>query len=222
MAPSVPYPDVTALQRVPPAIREFPAGKELVRIYPTEGEYPTAWNRFRWEGPLEGARFDPHRPPLCRQERGVLYSAESGPTSIAEVFQDTRVIDPSFKGRRLAIFGLEVGVRLLDVSDEGWIQAAGAPRLFLRDEGRTVTQIWSRLIYEAYPDLHGISYPSARHQGGTNIALFERAIFALPAEPREDLALTDLDRTALENLAKELEYAGYTLAGEGGSQQPAS
>src|SRR5665213_201580 len=52
-------PGVDALRNIAPEIRTLAAGTPLARIYYTAGAYPTAWNEFRFLGPLD-ARWDHH------------------------------------------------------------------------------------------------------------------------------------------------------------------
>lgn len=94
---------------------------------------------------------------------------------------------------------------LLDIADVTWANAVGAPADLYRGP-RFRAQKWSREIYEAYPDIHGIYYPSAMHSGGWNIALYERAIDALPAVPEEDTALVDM-LDDLQEVARKLGWA---------------
>ena len=42
---------------------------------------------------------------------------------------------------------------------------------------------WSRAIYEAYPEARGLYYPSSMHGNRAAVALYERALPALPSSP---------------------------------------
>jgi hypothetical protein len=48
---------------------------------------------------------------------------------------------------------------------------------------RPRAQRWSRAIYDAYPDAHGVFYPSSMHGNRPSVALYERALTALPPVP---------------------------------------
>ncbi len=67
---------------------------------------------------------------------------------------------------------------------------------------RNRAQAWSRTIYDAYPTVEGVWYPSSMHGGHPALVLFERAADALPADPDLDVPLThpgllpDLTRAA--------------------------
>jgi len=177
-----------------------------VRIYNTLGMYQTHWNRFRPFGPVPGGRLDHHLLPPRKQARKILYCAFNAVTSLAEVFQDTRVIDPNRLAPRLARFKLVSSLMLLDLTDEAWSTEVGAPSN-LYAGARPTAQEWSRAIFEVYPEIHGIFYPSVRHRGGRSVALYERAIPALPTAPDDDIALAEPElRIALENAAEEIGY----------------
>lgn len=101
--PEPPGPE--ALRRIGPEIKALSAGTELWRVYFREGRYPGSWNGFRSFGPVRSARFDHHEEPPGIQERKILYAA-TGPRAVtrclAEVYQDTRIIDPARQGPWLA------------------------------------------------------------------------------------------------------------------------
>jgi hypothetical protein len=48
---------------------------------------------------------------------------------------------------------------------------------------RPRAQRWSRAIYDAYPDAHGVYYPSSMHGNRPAVALYERALSAFPPAP---------------------------------------
>lgn len=50
---------------------------------------------------------------------------------------------------------------------------------------------WARAIYDAYPALHGIHYPSSMDGNRPALALFERALRAMPKQPRLNRALAE-------------------------------
>lgn len=184
-------PPVARLRNIPPEIKGLAAGTELWRLYFRAGRYPGAWNRFRDFGPLRTARFDHHQAPPRVQARGIL-SAAAGPraivTAIAEVFQDTRVIDPQRGAPWLAGFALARDVNLLDLT-RTWPTRAGAS-MAINSGPRPRAQRWSRSIFAAYPEIGGLHYASSMYANRPAVALYERAQAALPSAPLFHAALT--------------------------------
>ena len=74
---------------------------------------------------------------------------------------------------------------------------------------RPMAQIWSRTIYEAYPEIEGIYYGSSTHANRPCVALYERAAEALPERPLFNRSLGD--PTWLEALRKAASDLGYLL-----------
>lgn len=168
------------LEKVSPDLRSLAAGTVLWRLYLRGGEHPTFWNTFRAFGPTRG-RFDHQVPPPKVQVRWIFYSAEEGPTCLAEVFQDTRIIDRAARNPWLVGFELRQSVELLDLTGT-WPTRAGAS-MALSSGPRPRAQRWSRLIYDAYPGIQGLYYPSSMHQNRPSLALYERAVSSLPPTP---------------------------------------
>ena len=88
-------PPPSELAKVSPHWHALESGTEFWRIYARNGPHPTTWNSFRSYGPSTKARFDHHDLPARDQARGIFYAATEILTCIAEVFHDTRVIDPN-------------------------------------------------------------------------------------------------------------------------------
>lgn len=198
-------PPITHLARISPETVTLPAGTELWRLYFRGGPHPTVWNMFRAFGPTS-ARFDHHLPPPRLQRRQILYAARFGPTTVAEVFQASRLIDRQAKDPWLVCFRLVRAVRLLDLSSQ-WPTRAGAS-LAINSGPRPRAQRWSRAIYAAYPDLEGIWYPSSMDAGRLAVALYERAGNALPVFPAFHRSLADPSLLAvLRNIAADLGYS---------------
>ncbi len=173
-------PDAATLAAVPAEWTYVAAGTRLWRIYFKGGAHPTFWNSFRGYGPTR-SRFDHQLPPPRLQRRSILYAAEEGPTSVAEVFQDARIIDRTARAPWLVGFDLRQDLQLLDLSGT-WPTRAGAS-MALSSGPRPRAQRWSRLIYDAYPDAQGVYYPSSMHGNRPTVALYERAFAALPPAP---------------------------------------
>lgn len=175
-------PGAEALRRIGPEIKALPAGTELWRVYFREGRHPGTWNGFRSFGPVRNARFDHHEePPGVRK---ILYAA-TGPlaitTCLAEVFQDTRIIDPARGGPWLVGFPLAQDVSLLDLTG-AWPTRAGAS-MQINSGPRPRARRWSRMIYAAYPEVTGLYYASSMHANEPVVALYERVEPALPPSP---------------------------------------
>ncbi len=50
---------------------------------------------------------------------------------------------------------------------------------------------WSRAIYEAFPQVQGLLYPSSMYAHRPAVALYERATAAMPKRPTFHRPLTD-------------------------------
>lgn len=188
-------------------IHLLPAGTELWRVYFRGSRHPTTWSTFRSYGPVPTARFDHHLPPPREQERGICYAAIAGPICLAEVFQATRVIDRTDNAPWIVSFRLVADLHLLDLTGLWPTLAGGSQEINTGDRGRV--QEWSRTIYAAFPDVHGLWYRSKMHGSMPSVALYERARRTLPTAPTFHTALSapglfDL----LNDVAAQL---GYTL-----------
>jgi hypothetical protein len=165
------------------------------------------WSSLRSFGPT-GARFDHHDPPAAIHPlKAILYGADSGPTCLAEVFQDTRVVDRSRNQPALTAFALTRDLELLDVTG-AWPTRAGAS-MAIATGRRARAREWSRAIHAAFPRLAGIRYGSSMDANRPAFALYERASPAIPARPHLDLPLTVPGLTLL--LARACVRFGYGL-----------
>ncbi len=197
-------PGRAALQAVGAELRFMSAGRLLWRVYFRAGAHPTTWNRLRAFGPTQ-ARFDHHTRPRRAQRRAVTYLAASGVTCLAEVFQQTRVID-RIRGTPWLV-GFELGrqVALLDLT-AGWPTRAGASMALCAGSPARARR-WARAIYRTWPEVEGLYYGSAMHAKAPASALWQRAADALPAVPVFHRALSDPALlTPLRNAARELNY----------------
>lgn len=150
------------------------------------------------------ARFDHH---IAGERRGVLYGAASMATCVAEVFQGTRVVDRAGDDRCLTAFRTTRAIRLLDITGD-WPTRAGASQA-LASGPHSRAQAWARAIYEAYPTLEGVWYPSSMRGGHPAVVLFERAADALPADPALDVPLTHPG--LLADLTRAADSVGYFI-----------
>jgi hypothetical protein len=136
-----------------------------------------------------------------------MYAGRDLATCVAEVFQGSRVVDRFAGDRFLAAFRLTRSIRLLDLTGD-WPTRAGASQA-LASGPRPRAQAWARAIYETYPGLEGIWYPSSMHGGHPAIALFERAESAVPATPELDVPLSHPG--LLADLTRAASLLGYLL-----------
>jgi RES domain len=173
-------PPAADLAGITPEWTTLPRGTTLWRLYFRGGKHPTFWNTFRKYGPTS-SRFDHHLVPPRLQDRGISYAAAHGPTCLAEVFQETRVIDRVAKDPWLAGFVLELPITLLDLTGS-WPTRAGAS-MAINTGPRPRAQRWSRAIYEAYPNGRGLHFPSSMRGNLPAVALYERGLPALPPAP---------------------------------------
>jgi len=182
-------PDPAKLKAVGYQPKIFVAGTLLWRVYVRGSKYPGAWNRFRAWGPHPSNRFDHHIPGKGEQNRKILYAAADLPhCAIAEVSQETRTIE-RFRDRPwLAQFAPRVDLRLADLSGS-WMQAVGAHVESILSLNRVETQAWSRAIYETFDDVQGLYFRSTVNLEWFNVALYERAMPAMPAKPASDVPL---------------------------------
>lgn len=185
----------------------------LVRVFTVAGDHPQQWNAFRRIGPLAHARFDAHPPgPLGRPAdapgHGVLYFGLSVRTSIAEVYQETSIVDRHTRRPFLVVFRPVRTLRLLDLIGL-WPTRAGASQE-ISSGPRERTQEWARAIRTAHPDLDGLWYRSSMDSGNPAVCLWDPVSGnALPDTPD---ALVQLDHPGLDvPLARICEDLNYTL-----------
>jgi hypothetical protein len=200
------FPEPPGTLTAPAASLMLRSATRLWRLYFAGGPHPSAWNGFRFYGPT-AARFDHHHDPPHMQERGVLYAAANPTTCLAESFQATRVIDRYAHQPWLVGFDLVAGLRLLDLAGT-WPTRVGAS-MAINTGPRARARRWSRGIYAAYPYVAGLRYPSSIHANRDSVALYERALAALPPAPVFHRALADL--ALLPRLASAAATLGYRL-----------
>jgi hypothetical protein len=185
------------------------SGTRLVRVFAAGGRHLQRWNTFRTTGPLPHARFDPHPvPPKDAADVGVIYFGLSVRTSVAEVYQQTSIVDRSTRRPHLVVLQPRRTLRLLDLCGL-WPTRAGASQE-ISSGRKDVTQVWARAIHAAYPDLDGLWYRSSMDSGEPAICLWDPpADDALPASPE---VLLPLDHPGLDlPLSRICEALNYTL-----------
>jgi len=199
---------VAQMREIPPDILALPAGTRLWRIYFRGGAHPGAWDQMRAFRPLSDARFDHHAKLQGVQEREIFYAAignQAIATCIAEVFQEGRLVDTGRRDTCLACFELTDEVPLLSLQGR-WPTRAGASAN-INSGPRRRCRRWSRVIYDAYPDIAGLLYASSMNGNEPAIALYERADPSLPAAPVFDRPLSEAALLLpLERIASSLGY----------------
>ncbi|MCA1334879.1 MULTISPECIES: RES domain-containing protein [Rhodobacterales] len=212
-------PGKASLSAIPPAVFRLGAGSEILRIWFSASRHASGFAHFRDFGPTE-SRFDHHLPDAAGRPtigaRAILYAidVEADPhaftSALAEVFQDTRTIDLTTGGPRLAVVRPTRDLSLLDLTGH-WTTRAGASA-GLSSGPRAITKEWSRDFYDAYPALDGLRYRSAMSGGSSlSLALYERSRSAMPAAPHVDMPLSHMAlRTSLVRAARTLGYVVQT------------
>jgi hypothetical protein len=201
-------PPVAKLRRVPPAVATLRAGTKLWRIYFRGGSYPATWDRMRYYQPVEGARFDHHLDPPRAQYR-VIFNAATGydaiATCVAEVFQDTRLVDTRRDVPWLAAFTLMEDVWSLDLTGKWPTRARASANI--NSGPRPRCRRWSGTIYDSYPHLMGLYYASSMNGNEPAVALYERITKALPRLPVLNRPLSHAPLlTPVESIAAKLGY----------------
>ena len=171
------------LVRIGADIHLLPAETVIWRIYSQGGAHPTTWGQFRAWGPTS-ARFDHHLPPPSSQSREILYGAigaDAAATTIAAVFQETRSVDRVCDAHTWVAFATVADLHLLDLTGN-WPTWAGSS-MVLASGPRPRARLWSMAIYDAYPDMDGLLYPSSMNKNESCVALYERASRAMPRYP---------------------------------------
>ncbi len=186
-------PPAQRLRATTAAEKTLDAGVVLWRVYRRGGRHPGLWQGFRHFGPLSG-RFDHHLVDVHGkaqlQDRGIYYAGLDVDTALAESFQETRIIRRNAKDQPWLVgFALATPVRLLDLCGV-WSTRAGAS-MNINSGPRPRARRWSMAIYEAYPGLQGLYYPSSMHANRPMVSLYERAVDALPGHPTVHRPLND-------------------------------
>ena len=134
-----------------------------------------------------------------------MYVAGAALTCVAEVFQARRRVDVATDEPMLATFALARNVLALDLTGL-WPTRVGASTA-IHSGPRPRAQAWARVIYDAFPQVEGVLYCSSMNANAPALALFERALSALPPLPTSNDALSNpLLRTMLLRFATRLGY----------------
>lgn len=203
--PKFPEPPTAAvLAETPPERKVVPANSRLWRAYFRAGRHPTFWDEFRSFGLTRG-RLDHHLPPPSAGDRSILYGAEQGLTCLAEVFQDRRLIHRASRNPWLVAFRIRRALELLDLTGL-WPTRVGAS-MVINSGPRPRAQRWSRAIYEVFPKIEGLYYPSSMVANRPALALYDQATSAMPSAPAFHRPLSDPALlTLLRNVARDVGY----------------
>lgn len=184
--PKVPRTPPNRLAKEPGDIVDY-TGK-LWRIHRTKGEHVRPWNQLRTYGPLPSMRWDPHPGPQpADHPDGVLYAATDVATSLAEVYQTTRVIDTRASAPRLTAWEPTRPLQLLDLSGTWLLRNTASAALLAAP--RSTCRRWARAIYATWPELDGLQAPSTM-TGRLNVVLWTAAANSIPAAPSFSRPLT--------------------------------
>ncbi|WP_299039406.1 RES family NAD+ phosphorylase [uncultured Pseudokineococcus sp.] len=179
----------------------LPAGTPLWRVHLAQGPYALPWDTARRFGPLE--RFDPHPPPPGpHPEVGVLYTATTLVTCLAEVFQATRVIDRVHLRPTATSWRTTRDLMLIDLQGQAALRL-GAAESINGTARRSRTQAWARALVAAFPTVDGFRHRSAM-DGGDCVCLVvgphADGTTALPENPEFS---RPLDEVAMGDVAAE-------------------
>lgn len=205
-------PSVAHLQTLHYPTKKLDTGDVLARISFLGGSRPARWNEFRYWGPA-GSRFDHHlrdaggKPHL--QKRGVLYAAETAQTCLAEVFQETRVVDVHNRLPYLAVWRLAAELVLLDLTG-AFATRLGASTA-IHSGPRARARSWAAALYDAYPDLDGIAYCSSMNGNAVSYAFNERALNKKPFPPTPDSIRMLEDALIADLIDEAAEAVGYMV-----------
>ncbi len=183
-------PDLALLAASIPEYYDMGTDTVLWRIHRTTGPHVAPFNTLRTFGPIRSCRFDPHPdgPATEHQGIGVLYAAGNLQTSLAEVFQITRVIDCVSGAPAASAFHLRRTVKLLDLTGE-WPVRSGASHV-INTGRRSAARAWARAFVAVWPDIDGLRHTSSM-TGGSCTTLFSPAADALPGRPDHSFLLTE-------------------------------
>ena len=140
-------------------------------------------------------------------DRAIMYLALNPVTCLAEVFQKTRTIHRTHHAPALVGFAVASPLRLLDLT--GAFPTRIGASMGLMTGPRSVARNWANELYTAYPEAHGIAYPSSMHGNALAIALNDRAdaAKAVSATPRFHKTLDDPSMiTLLKNAARDVGF----------------
>ncbi|MBB3037931.1 RES domain-containing protein [Hoyosella altamirensis] len=151
------------------------------RIHRTRGTHVLPWNSFREFGPVVSSRYDPHPPERgIHPGFGIMYTACSVRTSVAEVFQTTRRVNTMTGAPYLTSWMPVRPLKLLDLTQSWAVRNNAAYALTAAP--RPTCRAWSHAIHQQWEDLDGLWAPSTM-TGESMPVLYDRAAAAIPSAP---------------------------------------
>jgi hypothetical protein len=200
---------VAATRPLPDELLRLPAGTVLARVHPAGGSSPCAWDELRFFGPTT-SRFDHQLPPASvHRGRGIAYAtwgSSAFTAALAEFFQNgaglVGPIDRRTNRPMITTYELARELTLLDL-ESGWAARAGGDGAITHGS-RSRSREWARAIYRHLP-VDGLGYRSSVWDDGRCVALWERAVPAVPPSPSAARLLDDpLLAPALAKAARDL------------------
>jgi len=214
-SPKVPSPKVPA---TPPAklkldkahVMELREGTWLWRVGFTASAHPLGWNKLRHYGPVPQQRFDPHPLPLGQHtDAGVMYTAQTPRTALAEVYQDDRVIDRFEDAPQLTGWKVTRDLQLVNLTTNWPIVNQGAASMQMDD--KTNTQPWARAIEAQLGGrVDGLFHLSSM-TGEPLVTLFTRVetVNVFPPHPGYSKLLSDPGAKSM--IRQAVKFAGYGI-----------
>jgi RES domain-containing protein len=176
----------------------------VVRIYRSAGPHALLWDQAR-ESAEPHARFDPHG----NGPAGVWYAGCDWATSLAECFQETRVVAQSAARLRLCIVRLR-STSLLDLGS-AWSTRAKCGSLLAAVEHEKA-QPWAAALRRSFPHLRGLMWPSSVHPPGRAVVLWTAPGERPPLAPRPQFDRAIDDPAILQIVAACTERIGVEYA----------
>lgn len=186
----------TKVPRTPPAllgmrpsdVRQVVASQTLWRVHRTTGSHVVAWNQFRMDGPVAGMRWEPHPLPPGQHTIGVMDTALTPATALAEVGQAHRTVDTLSGHPYLTSWSPTRTLELLDLTGTWPVRNSAAHALI--SAPRPVCQAWARAIAAQFPALDGL-WVDSTITGDPNVVLWSSAANAMPTTPNWSRTLAD-------------------------------
>lgn len=168
--------------RVKPDIETISPGRTFGRIYWSTYPDPLGYGK-------SPSRFSDPRRRVDANRFGVLYLGDSLKVCFLEtvlrdrregIFDDLPVEEVELTRRRFAEIATTADLRLVDLRGDNAVRM-GVPTDVVRAQRQNLARRWSLAFHEHPSQLDGIIYPS-RLNGGTNLAIYDRAIPKLQAK----------------------------------------
>jgi hypothetical protein len=163
-------------------IETISPGRTFGRIYWSTYPDPLGYGK-------SPSRFSDPRRRVDANRFGVLYLGDSLKVCFLEtvlrdrregILDDLPVEEVELTRRRFAEIATTADLRLVDLRGDNAVRM-GVPTDVVRAQRQNLARRWSLAFHEHPSQLDGIIYPS-RLNGGTNLAIYDRAILKLQAK----------------------------------------